>query len=526
VGRSSFVAAIVIATSLASCALISGVGDLTVDGRLPDAGNGPIADGGTTSSSSGGDGAVVPGDAGTATAPVAFFLEGIALDGGGTSSVAGWVSLAGGATKSIACTGGASAFARTPPVGGRGNEANGPYRVGNLTMRSFHASSPGEKTAFVFVDAIPAGYRLLAADVDSSCISAPPKRIDPLGGESLQHAVPRFAPGGKRVAYLDVDPSSGGVFQVMTVGIDGSSPRALRTANDVKVALWLAPPAWIGSDLVWLEATGTAQSPLPLELQRANDVAGAPVTTIVSCSRYVEQIETFTRGGVQMIAYVSADQSYVTTNAVTTITVATFGASCNSGKPLAGETQPGSFARDLAVTADGVLAAFAANYDTPNTRSITSPSKIHLVDTNGGTPKRCTKTDATIDEFGPQWSPDGKVLVWTQSPRAADHESLWAADVASGACTNIRALATGTSRYLGEANASQACSVGRTISPRGGPLAFACLGAALALLRRFNKSPRRTHSIRHGKRIPTPASSRRRDIRCNSPSSNPPRKLR
>jgi len=117
-------------------------------------------------------------------------------------------------------------------------------------------------------------------------------------------------------------------------------------------------------------------------------------------------------------------------------------------------------ARDFAVSPDGKIIAFSSN--NPAANGLTGKMQLYLMDSNGGTPVRCTPETQT-DQVGPTWLNAGKQLVWTEVSRGTDKGGLNSATVTSGGtCSTLETiLPNDNSRTVsGSSNNSVVCSFG------------------------------------------------------------------
>jgi hypothetical protein len=419
---------------------------------------------------------------------------------------------------------------------------NGPFRYGQLAMSSFHTPTAGlevppGKSRFAFTEILPRAadggydYPLLIADELTDCdASHPAVRVDPTtdpDNAGKAHVLPRFSLDGSRVAYLDLvsAPSSGAkpsVARVVTTGVDGRSPRALRTASPydpkTNVILWGLPPTWIAQDeVVWLEGPDPScslshsdcASP-PFQFNYAVDAELPTYGTLFTCPylggySQIAEMALFGDGATSFVAMVASHATLSTSPAdgVMDIYIAEYSAlrydGCSAFANATHLGPKGAVARDMAVSPDGNAIAYTANAGPPSDGSggdgggsdgalpdagsreagapldITSPTHVWLLSPTSGTklPTPCSDpvADPTFDDFGPEWFDDGKILVWTRAahpPSVAPDTlgGLWQADVIDGACKNVRAVVSngptdaGALTVIAPANATIACDVG------------------------------------------------------------------
>ena len=500
-GRSHRIAVALAAFTAGGCALLTGAADLTI-------GDGASASGGDSGiDGAPGDGGALDGQAADGYVVVSpapdtavFFLQSVpgAGDGGARASSPGMALANSGAVRTLGCasSGEAKQFGATPGPGGLGANgvANGPYRYGNLAARAFQAPD-AVRGRFVFLDTSAPGPRLLIVDEQSDCASRPALRIDRRDGvaDGFEHVMPRFSPDGLRVAYIDWVASQSDVAQVVTVGVDGSNPRVVRSNVDVEAdrVLQFAAPSWVSNqELVWLERNSAQANPVPIVLQSRVDKAGAAPTALGSCTALIEQIEVFDRSDKKLVAVVEASQSWSLSaqGGPANISVRDLTAPCTGGTGLTKVKEPGTAARDVAVAPDGVLVAFAWNIATAAPqRKLDSPSHIYLVGTDGAAaPVLCSGEDPGFDDFGPQWLAGGRRIAWMHTAHKTSQESLYVADVVGGRCVNVRPLlapssgAAGT-RYITGANAGVSCGVAGVGVARPSGIAWVLAGAVGAL---------------------------------------------
>jgi hypothetical protein len=418
---------------------------------------------------------------------------------------------------------------------------NGPYRYGQLAMSAFHAptaglESPPGKSRFAFAEVIPGAgdsgsdYPLLIADELTDCdASHPAVRVDPItdpDNAGKAHVLPRFSLDGSRVAYLDLvsDPSGGAkpsLARVVTTGVDGKSPRALRTAShynpETNVILWGLPPTWIADEqVVWLEGPDPSCSLShsgcawpPFQFNYAVDAPLPTYGTLFTCPylggySQIAELAIFADVATSYVAMVASHATLSTSPAegVMDIYIAEYSAlrydGCSAFADATHLGRKGAVARDMAVSPDGSTIAYTANAGPPSGGSggdgggsdgappdagsqeagapldITSPTHVWLLSPAGTkAPTPCSDPAATptFDDFGPQWFDDGKILVWTRAahPASAAPEAvggLWQADVIDGACKNVRPVVSngptdaGALTVIAPANATIACDVG------------------------------------------------------------------
>jgi hypothetical protein len=404
---------------------------------------------------------------------------------------------------------------------------NGPYRYGQLAMTSFHSPTAGLElppghSRFAFTQVIPDAdggndYPLLIADELTDCdASHPAVRVDPTGdtgNAGKAHVLPRFSPDGTRVAYLDLvsDPSGGAkptFSRVVTTGVDGTPTHDLRPEPTfdptTNLILWGLPPTWItGDEVVWLEGPDPSCSlshsdcaSSQFHFNVAVDGRMAKYGTLVKCpygpGGFSQIAELAFIGGVTSYFAMVASQATLSTSpapGVMDIYIAEYSelfyGKCSAFVNATHLGQNGAVARDMAVSPDGSLIAYAANAgplpdagsaDGGASLDITSPTHVWLLTptTDGSAvPKPCGDAgDPTVDDFGPQWF-DGNILVWTRASHPPSVASdavggLWQAvvDLKNGTCSHVGPVVSngpteaGALTVIAPANTTIACNVG------------------------------------------------------------------
>lgn len=511
--------------------------DATSDVGAPDAG--PDADAAPDAPVD----AFVDADADAAPATLPFFvmMRSTADDAGAEAAPAMVVQPAvvdlvqpDAGSRPIACprSGDFAYFARTPPAGGGscGNQ-NGPYLNGMLAIRGYYSNTPmvaPGSSRFAYLDVVAnvdageAGvitdYPLYVADELSDCASRRARRIDYKGpfAPGARHVLPRFSPDGSRVAYFDITGSGCNglrVRRLVTVGVDGSSPRILRDASDLaKVAsLWLAPPRWLdASHVAWVEVdqvscTSCSGDSHVMEIADKDQPLPSDLQELLKCARSslygIEQIEPFVHGPKSRVALVANSGPWIFGQGPSDIYVGDLGAPCGNLTNLTNGS-PGSMSRDLAVSPDGSLFAFASNRPDLDAGAdadaappqATSPMHVWLMSSLGSTPQPCSGLDPATDDVGPQWIEAGKKLAWTRLPHGSSSAgAIMFTDVVNGVCTNPRPLLddppgaaeAGTSpTYIASSNASVFCGTAMGRPSNGAPAVLLAFLALAGIVRR------------------------------------------
>ena len=299
----------------------------------------------------------------------------------------------------------------------------------------------------------------------------------------MKVSLPRFSPNGTRVAYFDIAGSGFAlrVLRLVVVGVDGSAPRVLRTSDQTAPAtMWLTPPAWLSNDeLAWVEVGNRYGFSGPLTAMRAKDLLPPSPQKLFVCDRNVsfssiEQIEFFTEGATSrvVVSATAPSSSFVLTKkgGPSDLFVANYPATCDQFVNLTHEQDGGlgGVARDLAVSPDGALFAFASNRLSAVTLDgsadagdggadagdasagdasgpgvdVASPLHLWLINANasaiGGGARACSGQDPAADDVGPQWLSGGKQLSWMHLPRGQmGSGAIMIADVVGGAAASV-----------------------------------------------------------------------------------------
>jgi hypothetical protein len=281
--------------------------------------------------------------------------------------------------------------------------------------------------------------------------------------------------------------------------------------------MWLAPPSWVDdTNVAWNEVDDKFSGTGNIRVMVAKDGALALPATLLECARSkfygIEQVEFFVQGATSRVALVANDSQWLftATGGPSNVHSGNFGAGCDQLKNVTQEPGVGSLSRDLSVSPDGTLFAFASNRvpsadagsdagdAAASSLTVGSPMHLWLMSSTGaGAAQPCSDPDPLVDDVGPQWLEQGTRLAWMRLPRSgAGDGGVMLADVSGGRCSNVRPLladspdAGGSPMFITSANASVHCSASmRRSSSRDGRASLSSLFALLtvALVRRGSR---------------------------------------
>ena len=264
--------------------------------------------------------------------------------------------------------------------------------------------------------------RLLIANEESDCASHAPPRVDPSSDafySAHAHRWPRFSPDGTRLLYVDNPSAPAGTSRLVSVGIDGSNLRVIRTMGDLSSA----PPVWVdATHVAWVEETGTMMAPKPIIYQAsdasfAGDSATAPGdrSALIDCTGVLTVINQF---------------AVVTTNATTALLVAggamskaaggeidlyrITGGLCSLATPLLSEPAGGD-AGDFAVSPDGTTLITSTTHGQGIPDGGPTPQHdLFILPADGSSAPKFFAGDPAVDDLGPHWLAGGRQIWWTQ----------------------------------------------------------------------------------------------------------------
>src|SRR5262249_27155721 len=144
------------------------------------------------------------------------------------------------------------------PVGGDAGT-----NISGFAFNAFHSVGSYDpamgRSLFAFPEVMGNEHALLVADDSSDCTTKAPHRVDQSSDafySKRTHFWPRFSPDGTRLLWVDEPNSSMNVSRLLSVAVDGSNLRVIRT----QAKLGVAPPQWLSNTRVaWVEETGTNQ---------------------------------------------------------------------------------------------------------------------------------------------------------------------------------------------------------------------------------------------------------------------------
>ena len=329
-----------------------------------------------------------------------------------------------------------------------------------FAIENRRATSPDMAPAVAFVDLDDSGdgnRALFIADPTSDCDDNPPRRIDlqPRVGELI--VAPRFSPDGSRVAYLEGIEATPiiDVLRVVTVNIDGTEPRVLRSEQALSEgSIFPAPPAWKSAptEVAWVELSSNE-----VRVQFAEDVAFAAPMPRLTCPSsafaFIAQLELFTLEGspkIGLVAQFAGTGMGAGTGAGDHgIFITDASADCATLAEVFSSDPESVVAKDFALSPDQTVMAHHAN------RGGTEGIQLWLSEPDGDGLTRCDEDADPAFEAGATWLAGGTQLAWTRSSLAPPYDGdIMIADVEGTTCSNIRPLrrdppSEGGTRLLG-----------------------------------------------------------------------------
>ncbi len=265
--------------------------------------------------------------------------------------------------------------------------------------------------------------QLMVGNDQTSCSGRAPLRVDvsaSLGAADWTFFFPRFSPDGKRIVALALGSTSGAsTFKLITVGVDGSSFRAVRnfpTSNDQLVA-----PAWAdATHVAWIENVGTASPPEFKILQAADaDNAGdTAATQIMDCPSGTPfgALNQFAFADPMTMIFAAAPiASSGNTPGLVALYREAVGGTCSAAAKLTGETTAGHFSGDFTISPDGKTVLYAS---TSGSAAATIQggqlTDIFTVPVDGSAPPTRIAGDPMLIDTSPRYIANGRQIVWTQ----------------------------------------------------------------------------------------------------------------
>jgi hypothetical protein len=350
----------------------------------------------------------------------------------------------------------------------------------------------------------PSEFRLWAADENTDCMSAPPRRIDSRGlYNDHAHFWPRFSPDGTRVLYVDQpQDQTQATYRLVTINFDDTHEYIVRS----QATIVGTPPIWLdGTHVAWVEDLGGPHLVIYQALD-GNAQGDQNRTPLIDCGTQLRTLNQMELAGDALIVAASTPTSGATELYRIPLS------SCSLAQKIAA-VPPGNMAADLTVSPDGATVVFSSTGDQPIPAGQPTPRfDLWIVPTDGSQPPKFFAGDARYHDYGPRFIANGRQIVWTQ---ALDNKTPPGAGlmIANLDGTHVRSLAAedpdGGVSVASGSDFGTSCS----FAPTGGsPLALLLLLGATAC-RRWRRCRRDGRPAPTGSRRRSGCRAARRDCR-------------
>jgi hypothetical protein len=353
-------------------------------------------------------------------------------------------------------------------------------------------------------------FNMFAATSRTSCNGHAPLRLDTLatqafGNFPMVYLWPRFSPDGKRIVFFAISFGGNQPSRYVTVGVDGSSMRVVRTIPTTQSTEPSMPPFWVDNNTIaWPEAAGTG-SPTRWKVMKAPDTANAgdsAATTLLDCGggsgtpvlEVVNQVEA--ANGVLYVA-----GAVLSTRNGGSVNIFRMNPGVCAVTDKITDEAPGYFSGDFNLSPDGSIIVFASSRGLqldlgPGTNGFAGQPDIYSVNAMGAPTVKRLAGDPDVIDTAPRYIAGGKQIVWTQLTKlpvdfstvnGPSSSSLWIANADGGKAHVLLAADDKPDEQnliMSGGNSGLACSWGGAVGGGFGAFGLLLVAIALGLTRR------------------------------------------